>query len=65
MRQKCKFNANSQRAKNSGGGTPLYIAVYNNNKHMTELLVHNNADINIADNAGTYPWHLAAFQGYL
>ena len=46
------------------GWTPLYLAVYTNDKDAAELLINNGADVNIINNNGRTPLHVAALMGY-
>ncbi|UCM86224.1 MAG: ankyrin repeat domain-containing protein [Rickettsia endosymbiont of Culicoides impunctatus] len=52
-------------AKSIVGATSLFCDVSNGNKLITELLINQQADTNIASNEGVLPWHIASFKGFI
>ncbi len=52
-------------AKSIVGATSLFCAVSNGNKLITELLINQQADTNIASDEGALPWHIASFKGFI
>lgn len=55
-----KYGVNIDAKNSITGLTPLAVAVISNNLPMIQFLVDNNADVNIQDNDGNTPLHLAA-----
>lgn len=45
------------------GGTALHFAAFSNNKTITELLLHNKADIDATDKFGNTALHMATYKG--
>jgi len=51
------------RAKGSGGGTPLFAAVFGDNNDIAKFLIAKGADVNAKDKAGVTPLHYACEHG--
>jgi hypothetical protein len=50
-------------SKSNRGWTPLYWAVVSGHKDVAEVLLANNADVNVKNDGGYTPLHLAASNG--
>ncbi|MBK2026882.1 ankyrin repeat domain-containing protein [Allofrancisella guangzhouensis] len=53
------------KARNTGGSTPLYTACQNGHTEIVSLLLKNGADINKARNTGTTPLFIACQNGHI
>ena len=59
----CKKKKEDIDEKDVCGRTPLWVASYNNNTDIVNLLISSGADINRADNYGITPLHNASRYG--
>jgi ankyrin repeat protein len=48
-------------AKNHEGKTPLLLAIENGNSEFVQRLIRQGADVQLGDNNGVTPAHLAAY----
>lgn len=56
------FNPDLVKEKNSGGQTPLHIAVWHEHLEIVKLLLKNGAEINAKDHNGYTPLRHCGFK---